>query len=98
MENLKEPIHKLCDIIIDGYEIPFSFSPSTLQEAFTVVQTELNKILKPHLSTQRMQQLDELFKLLGNEDLEYDFFTRKKWRETKEVGTILRELWDAQIV
>jgi hypothetical protein len=84
--------------MIDGYEIPFSFAPTSLQEALTEVQTPLCKLLKPHFSAQRMDQLNNLFNFCKDEEVEYSFFEKKKWNETKEVGMILRELWDANIV
>jgi len=96
--DMKEPVHKLCDIIIDGYEIPFAFNAKSLQDGLTTVHTQMQKLLSPHFTSSRIQQLDELFILFKNEDLEYDFFSKKKWTETKEVGTVLRELWDANII
>jgi len=98
LADLKEPVHKLCDVIIDGYEIPFAFNPSVLREAIGTVQTELQKILKSHLNPERMQELNRVFALITDEELEFSFFEKKKWNETKEVGVILRALWDANII
>jgi len=98
ISEFKEPVHKLCDVIIDGYEIPFSFSAKGFQDALKVVQDQIHKILGKELSGSTLKEMDALFEFMNDEEMIYDFFEKKKYTETKEVGIVLREMWDANII
>ena len=71
-----EPLHKLSGLVIDGYEIPFSFSAEELKQAFEHVSNVLEKMLKPHFNDKTLLSMKELVAYFTNEALLNDFFTK----------------------
>jgi len=93
-----QPLHNVCDKLIDGYEIPFAFSVSDVIIAIKELQIVMDQLLKPLLPEKAMKDLSALLEYLANEELLNDFFTKKKWKETKEVCVTLRNLWEDGLV
>jgi len=93
-----EPLHLVCDKLIDGYEIPFAFNASEVVAAINDLAVVLDKLLKPHLSDKAMKDFAALMGYLANEELLEDFFTKKKWKETQEVCMMLRGMWENGMV
>jgi len=93
-----EPLHTVCDKLIDGYEIPFAFNASEVVVAINELTAVLDMLLKPHLSDKAMKDFAALMGYLANEELLDDFFTKKKWKETQEVCETLRSLWENGMV
>jgi len=93
--TLINPLHKLCDKLIDSYEIPFTFNCLELVKSLNKFSEMLEKMLKPHLNEKTLKALVELLHYFAKEDLLSDFFTKKKWKEAAELGTTLRRLWDS---
>ena len=93
-----EPLHKCCDKVIDGYEIPFSFSAEELIQSLQEVYAILEKLLKPHLNSKTMKSLLDIFLYFQDEELLNDFFEKRKWKECATVGETLRHLWDHGMV
>ncbi len=72
-----EPLHNVCDKLIDGYEIPFAFNASEVVTAINELGIVLDQLLKPHLPDKAMKDLAALLGYLANEELLEDFFTKK---------------------
>jgi len=81
--------------VIDGFEIPFSFSALDLIESIREVQKVIDQILKPFINEKTYNKLNTLFEFVCNEELLDDFFAKKKWKECEQVGTSLRRIWDS---
>jgi len=88
------PIRLLVSKLIDGFEIPFTFSASEAVDSIRDVQAALEKVLKPVFTEKTNQKLTELFAVFCDEDLIEDFYVKRKWRECEIIATTLRELWD----
>jgi hypothetical protein len=73
-----EPLHKLSGLVIDGYEIPFSFSAEEVKLAFENVANVFEKMLKPHFNDKTLASMNELISYLSNENLLNDFFAKVK--------------------
>jgi len=93
-ESSAVPIRILISKVIDGYEIPFTFSVVELIDAIRTVQKNFVQILRPYLHEKNLQKMADMFDLVCNEDLLDDFFTKRKWKECELVGVTLRKLWD----
>jgi len=92
-----EPLHNVCDKLIDGYEIPFAFEPSEIVTAMNELLLVLDQMFKPLLPEKSMKDLANLIGYMANEDLLNEFFT-KKWKETAYVCETLRRLWEDGLV
>eukprot|EP01114_Cavostelium_apophysatum_P010253 TRINITY_DN2376_c0_g1_i1.p1 TRINITY_DN2376_c0_g1~~TRINITY_DN2376_c0_g1_i1.p1 ORF type:complete len:387 (-),score=109.74 TRINITY_DN2376_c0_g1_i1:19-1179(-) len=98
MGKLRQPLHHLCDKVIDSYEIPFSFNPDEISLQLKGVQTSIKDMLLPRLSEEIVKELDKIFDVIKNEDLLSSFFEKKKWKETEELAGLLRKLWDKKVI
>lgn len=72
-----EPLHNVCDKLIDGYEIPFAFNATEVVKAINDLSAVFDQLLRPHLPEKAMKDLAALLGYLGNEELLEDFFTKK---------------------
>jgi len=93
-ESTRVPIRLMVSKVIDGYEIPFTFSAVELVDAIKTVQKILEQILRPYLTEKTLQKLAEVADLLSNEELVQEFFSKRKYKECELVGGTLRKLWD----
>lgn len=91
--TLKQPLHKLCDKVIDAFEIPFSFNARELIDIIEEIQKALLKHLKA-LPEKSLKKMNDLFATFTNEEMLEDFFKKKKWKETGEVANLLRRMWE----
>jgi len=91
-------IHNLCSKLIDGYEIPFTFEPTGIINAFRELERLLNNILKPHLPEKEIQKNVVLFDYLCGDEILREFFMKNKHQETRTVCLKLRKMWDAKLV
>jgi len=88
------PIRLLVSKVIDGYEIPFTFSAAEAAADMRQVQAAFEKIMKPVLTDKTIQKFRGMFDVFADEELIEDFFEKKKWRECEIIATRLRDLWD----
>jgi len=93
--SLAEPVRKLVDKLIDGYEIPFTFSLPDVIESINNVRQLLEKVLKPFLQEKAINKMNSLFEFFSNEEMLGDFYTKRKWKECEQLGVTLRRMWDA---
>jgi len=93
--NVTISIRMLISKLIDGYEIPFTFSAYEIIECLREIQKEFEKIFRPYLHEKTVQKMIQDFDIICDEDLIADFFAKKKWKECEVVGITLRRLWDA---
>jgi len=89
------PTRLLISKIIDGFEIPFTFSAPEAIESLRAVQKSLIQIMRPYLHEKTITKINEIFDILCDEELVSDFFTKRKYKECETLGTTLRKLWDA---
>jgi len=92
------PIRKLISKLIDGYEIPFTFSVLDAIDCIREVQKSLEQVLKPFLHEKTINKLRGIMDFLCNEDMLSDFFTKHKWKECEIVGGHLRKMWEGEMV
>jgi len=92
---IHNPIHRLCDRLIDAYEIPFTFSHRELMDLAFEVQEAILIGLKTYLDDKTMATLSEVLRYFISDAIVLDFFAKKKWNECQVVGSTLRSLWDA---
>jgi len=89
------PMRLLISKLIDGYEIPFTFSPYEVVECLRELQKCFEKILRPFLHEKTILKMNQTFDLICDEDLIADFYVKRKWKECGTVGNALRRLWDS---
>jgi len=82
-----EPLHIVCDKLIDGYEIPFAFDPKEISKAMNDLLIVLEQMFKPLLPEKAMKDLSNLIGYMANEELLTEFFTKKS---TKKPRTFAR--------
>jgi len=93
--NVTVSIRLLISKLIDGYEIPFTFSAHEVIDCLQEIQKEFDKIFRPFLHEKTLLKMNQAFDLICDEELITDFYTKKKWKECEVVGITLRRLWDA---
>jgi hypothetical protein len=64
-------------------------------DCFQAVQDVLQQIIRPYVHEQTVLKMAALFEFVCNQDLLADFYTKRKWKECEQMGTVLRKLWDA---
>jgi len=94
-QPLGDPLRKLVDKLIDGYEIPFTFSVLDAVDCIVNIHQLMEKTLKPYLPEKSMNKMNLLFEFFSNEDMLADFYTKRKWKECEQLGVTLRRMWDA---
>mmetsp|Transcript_20300 Transcript_20300/g.28474 ORF Transcript_20300/g.28474 Transcript_20300/m.28474 type:complete len:333 (-) Transcript_20300:42-1040(-) len=94
-EALREPLHKMCDKLIDGYELPFLYNSADVVASIDAFRKAVEKTFGPYFTEKTMTKMAFLFNYFMNETLLDDFFTKKKWTECGEMATTLRRLWEA---
>lgn len=92
--NVTVSIRLLISKLIDGYEIPFTFSPHEVIDGLREIQKEFEKIFRPFLHEKTILKMNQTFDMICDEDLIADFYTKRKWKECEVVGITLRRLWD----
>jgi hypothetical protein len=92
---LKEPLHKMCDKLIDGYELPFLYNSNDVVASIDAFRKAVEKTFHPYFTEKTMTKMAFIFNYFMNETLLDDFFTKKKWAECGEMATTLRKLWEA---
>lgn len=88
------PLRLMISKIIDGYEIPFTFSPTELIENIRSVQSAFEQIFRPFLHDKTMNKMKDLFDMICNEEMIEDLFEKKKYKECEILGLTLRKMWD----
>jgi len=94
LKPTRASIEFLSSKIIDGFEVPFTFSSVELIEAIKDVEKCLKDLMKPVLSENSINKMSALLTILSDEELLEDLFEKKKWKELELIATQLRELWD----
>jgi len=80
--------------LIDGYEIPFSFSSADVIDEIREVQKCLEQIFRPFLPEKTINKMRATFDFFCNEELLEEFFEKRKWKECELLGLTLRRMWD----
>lgn len=92
---LREPLHKMCDKLIDGYELPFLYNSTDVVASIDCFRKAVEKTFGPYFTEKTMTKMAFIFNYFMNETLLDDFFTKKKWAECGDMATTLRKLWEA---
>jgi len=98
LDHIHEVVHESVDKVIDAIEIPFCANIPELQDYFQKILDLFAPVIKPCLTAKHYTQFLDFFAYLKQEEILDEFFTPKKYPETKVVGTKLRELWDADLI
>jgi len=97
-EHIHEVIHEAVDKVIDAIEIPFCANISELQDYLQKIFDLCTPIIKPCLTTKHYEQYVDLFTYLKSEEILDEFFTPKKYPETRVIGSQLRILWEQDLI
>lgn len=94
--TVRRPLRTFCGNVIDACEMPFTYSSNNIITPGTALRSTIEKLLKPYIAEKGMTKVAEVMDYFLDEATVDDFFTRRKWKETKIVGEVLRRLWDAR--
>eukprot|EP01119_Soliformovum_irregulare_P000591 TRINITY_DN10417_c0_g1_i1.p1 TRINITY_DN10417_c0_g1~~TRINITY_DN10417_c0_g1_i1.p1 ORF type:complete len:299 (-),score=52.87 TRINITY_DN10417_c0_g1_i1:113-1009(-) len=94
LKQIQPAVHHLANLLIDAYEISFTYNPHEIIESISQLQQTIRELWKNKIDAEDINNICDIFNEICNIPMLNSFFTRKKWKETTEIGETLRLLWD----